>query len=335
MKLLISFGTRPEFIKVKSLIDNIDQSIISLKTVFTGQHTDLLNNVMPTYRINIDTSNFNRLNGIIESIIRCSYIFDDITHVLVQGDTTSAFAIALSAFNHGITVIHLEAGLRTYIQRDPWPEEANRQLIAKLASVHLCPTELNKENLLKEQTKGDIHVTGNTGLDNISLENIHYGNIVLVTFHRRDNIPIMDKWFESLSNVANKYKDLMFILPLHPNPQVQQYKDKLKGIKIVEPLPHNELIIILKKCRFVISDSGGIQEEASYLNKKIIVCRKYTERTESLNIHSILCTDPQYLLNIIDDLYINYEINAPCPYGSYDTAWKKIINILYNIKIEI
>lgn len=327
MKLLIAFGTRPEYIKVLSLIKNLS----NVKTLFTGQHTDLLKDIKADYIITIDNLGDNRLNNVVCSVLKHSYIFKDITHVLVQGDTTSALAVALSSFHNSKKVIHLEAGLRTFDINDPYPEELNRQLISRIATIHFCPTELNKQNLLNEKVNGDIIVTGNTGLDNISKDNCCYSNIVLLTMHRRDNHHIMDQWFLTFTKLAKKYTDLEFIIPLHPNPAVQKHKNLLQNITIIDPLEHNELINILKKCRFVISDSGGLaHEESSYLNKKSIICRKTTERPEILNKHGILCSDPSQLEEIVHNVYSNYEINEPCPYGD-GQAWKKIKYYLDNL----
>jgi UDP-N-acetylglucosamine 2-epimerase (non-hydrolysing) len=220
-KILICFGTRPEFIKVKSLIDNLK----NIKTCFTGQHKDLLKNIKVDYELNMDDNiSENRLNNIMANIFKYSYIFDDIDYVLVQGDTTTACAIALSAFNHGKKIIHLEAGLRSCDLKDPFPEEMNRQVISRIADIHLCPTEFNKQNLEKENVSGKIYVVGNTGLDNIDKSGCEYGNQVLITMHRRDNHEIMDKWFEEIEKIANKYPEIEFMIPLHPNPNVQKHK---------------------------------------------------------------------------------------------------------------
>jgi UDP-N-acetylglucosamine 2-epimerase (non-hydrolysing) len=318
--MLICFGTRPEYIKVKSLINNLQD----IKTCFTGQHKDLLNKIQVDYELNMDEIiSENRLNNIICNILKNTHIFTDIHSVLVQGDTTTALAMAISAFNNGIKVIHLEAGLRSHDINDPYPEEVNRQLISRIATVHLCPTEFNKKNLLKENVKGEIYVTGNTGLDNITREGCEYTNKVLITMHRRDNHEIMNKWFENLEQLANKYEDIEFLIPLHPNPNVQKHKGKFNKVKVVEPLTHEELIEYVKKCKFVISDSGGLQEECSFLNKKIIVCRKTTERPESVGIHSFMCLTPDKLEELVDKIMIEYEVNALCPYGD-GASWKNI-----------
>jgi len=322
--ILICFGTRPEYIKLKSLIENLP----NIKTCFTGQHKDLLQNIDVDYNLSMERNlSENRLNNIFSNILSYN-IFDDIEYVMVQGDTSTACAIALSAFNHGIKIIHLEAGLRSGNLKDPYPEEMNRQVIGRLADIHLCPTEFNKENLIKENVSGQIHVVGNTGLDNISKEGCEYNNQVLITMHRRDNHHNMDIWFKKLENIANKYSDIEFIIPLHPNPNVQKHRNIFKKVKVVEPMTHSNLIEYVKKCKFVISDSGGLQEECSYLNKKIIVCRKTTERPESIGTHSFMCGEPETLEDLVDNINENYHVNAECPYGD-GFAWKKIIDNLF------
>ena len=325
-RILICFGTRPEYIKVKSLIEHIP----NVKTCFTGQHIDLLKDITVDHKLSMEHKiSSNRLNNIFANIL--SYdIFNNVDYVLVQGDTSTACAIALSAFNCGIKIIHLEAGLRSGDIKDPFPEEMNRQVIGRLSDIHLCPTEHNKQNLIRENVSGKIYVVGNTGLDNISKDGCDYKNQVLITLHRRDNHYNMDIWFEELEKIANKYSDIEFMIPLHPNPNVQKHKHIFKKVKVVEPMSHGNLVEYVKKCKFVISDSGGLQEECSYLNKKIIVCRKTTERPESIGTHSFMCGEPKLLADLVDEINNDYEVNAECPYGD-GKSWEKIIkNILYN-----
>lgn len=320
--ILICFGTRPEYIKVKSLIDNLK----NIKTFFTGQHNDLLKNINVDYKLSMEKElSDNRLNNIFSNILSYN-IFDDIDYVMVQGDTSTACAIALSAFNHGKKIIHLEAGLRSGDLKDPYPEEMNRQVIGRLADIHLCPTEFNKENLEKENVSGKIYVVGNTGLDNISKEGCEYNNQVLITMHRRDNHHNIDKWFQELEKLANTYSEIEFMIPLHPNPNVQKHKEIFKKVRVVEPMDHSDLIEYVKKCKFVISDSGGLQEECSYLNKKIIVCRKTTERPESIGIHSFMCGEPELLENLVCEINKSYYVNGECPYGNGE-SWKKICEL--------
>jgi len=323
-RTLVCFGTRPEYIKVKSLIDNLPD----IKTCFTGQHKDLLQNINVDYKLSMEKNlSENRLNNIFSNILSYN-IFNNIERVIVQGDTSTACAIALSAFNNGIKIIHLEAGLRSGSLKDPFPEEMNRQVIGRLADIHLCPTELNKKNLLKENVSGDIYVVGNTGLDNISKEGCKYNNQVLITMHRRDNHHNIEIWFKNLENIATKYSEIEFIIPLHPNPNVQKHRDILKKVKVVGPMTHSNLIKYVKKCKFVISDSGGLQEECSFLNKKIIVCRKTTERPESIGTHSYICGEPCLLEDLVDKINKNYQVNVECPYGD-GYSWKKIIKYIY------
>jgi UDP-N-acetylglucosamine 2-epimerase (non-hydrolysing) len=320
--ILICFGTRPEYIKVKSLIENLP----NIKICFTGQHTDLLQNIKVDYKLEIKKITENRLNDIIINILKHSHIFEEIEYVLVQGDTTTALAIALSAFNHNKKIIHLEAGLRTNNIKDPFPEEANRQLISRLTEIHLCPTESNKQNLLQEGIKeSKIYVVGNTGLDNIDRSNCLYDNKVLITLHRRNNLPIMDMWFMTIEKLAIDHPEIEFILPIHPNPEIQKHVHILKKTKIIPAQSHSELIEIMKKTKFIISDSGGIQEEASFLNKKIIICRVDTERPEVLKHHGILCKSPEELPEIFENVNKKYIVNETCPFGD-GFAYKKIIN---------
>jgi len=203
----------------------------------------------------------------------------------------------------------------------------NRQVISRIADIHLCPTEYNRQNLNNEGIFDNIFVVGNTGLDNISKEKNHYGNKVLITLHRRDNLDIMDKWFSSIDKLGERYSDLEFILPIHPNPEIRKHRDLLKNVKVVEPITHSNIIDILKECRFVISDSGGLQEECSFLNKRIIVCRRTTERPETIGTHSTMCPYPENLEEIVNNIYKNYEIIAECPYGD-GMSWKNIVDVL-------
>lgn len=329
MKILICLGTRPEWLKIKPIVEKLNVS--DYKLLFTGQHLDLLTDIDFNYKFNIDTGK-NRLDDIISTCL-LQFPEDDFDYVLVQGDTASAFACAIAGFNRKIKIIHLESGLRTYDQLNPYPEESYRQMISRISDINFCPTELSKENLINEKVSGINYVVGNTVLDNLLnyKEKTYYGNDVLVTLHRRENHEIMDKWFESLNKVCEENQDLNFILPIHPNPNVQKYKELLnKKIKVVDPMSHNELIETLIGCKFVITDSGGIQEESSFLNKKSIVCRKTTERPEGITTgHLLLCENPEDLPTFVYNLNKNFYINNECPYGDGNSSIK-ILNILKN-----
>ena len=313
-----------EYIKVRSLIEHLP----CIKTCFTGQHKDLLNNIVVDYNIDIlDDKCTNRLNCVVINILTHSYIFDESDYVLIQGDTISACAIAISAFNHKKKVIHLEAGLRSGNANDPFPEEMNRQIISRIAAIHLCATENNRQNLLMENVAGQIFVVGQTGLDNITRDSCEYSNKILITLHRSDNMMIMHKWFEKIEQLATEYSHLEFMIPLHPNPGVQKHRNIFKKVRIVQPMSHANLIDYVKKCKFVISDSGGLQEECSYLNKKIIVCRRTTERPETIGTHSIMCAFPDQLQQVFESVYNDYHIDKICPYGNGE-SWKNIVDII-------
>jgi len=323
--ILYCYGTRPEYIKVKKLISLSKD--LPHKVLYTEQHKDLVLGDFD-YKLTIGDGS-NRLDSIISSILsnNLDECFLGVKYVLVQGDTASAFALSLAAFHRNIKVIHLEAGLRTYDKENPYPEESYRQFISRITDIHLCPTENNKNNLLMEKVGGEIYVVGNTVLDNLEKGNTEYGNNVLVTLHRRENHEEMDKWFYEVENLSIKHPELNFILPIHPNPNVKKHQHILKNVIVVDPLSHDEFISEMKKCRLLISDSGGVQEEASFFNKRVIVCRKVTERTESIGTHSFLCDKPSSLNSLFEELVYDYEINKPCPYGDGNSS-EKIIEIL-------
>ena len=245
--------------------------------------------------------------------------------VLVQGDTASAFACAIAAFHCRKKIYYLEAGLRSYDLNHPYPEEGYRQMISRLADINLCPTELSKQNLENEKVKGKCYVVGNTILDNLPpyKNKCEYTNKVLVTLHRRENHHQINEWFLKINQLAKINPELEFILPIHPNPNVQKHKNILTHVSVVEPMPHEDLLEILVKSRLIISDSGGIQEEASFFNKKVIVCRKTTERPEAIETgHLYLCSSPNDLNKQFDLLIKDYEINSTCPYGDGQSSLK-------------
>jgi UDP-N-acetylglucosamine 2-epimerase (non-hydrolysing) len=311
MKVLICFGTRPEYIKVKSLIENIPHA----KICMTGQHTDLLAGIRSDYLLNIENFAPNRLNNLFVNILKNSYIFDDVEYVLVQGDTTSAVAMAVSAVHHGKKVIHLEAGLRTYDIDDPFPEELNRQIISRIAYVHLCPTELNKQNLALENITKNVYVVGNTGLDSIRPGGCTYGQTVFITLHRRKNVETIHTWFSQLDSIACDHPEYDFVIALHPNPEIQKCRYLLKHVRVIEPQSHVDTIEIIRHCNFIISDSGGIQEESSFLKKKIIICRSSTERPEILGTTGLLCPSPNQLRRCFEVVSQNPYTSDECPFG--------------------
>ena len=327
-KILICFGTRPEWLKVKPLIKVLDKSQYNL--LFTGQHPDLLKNIDVDFKINMSQSD-NRLDQIISDCM-LQFPLGDFNSVLVQGDTGSAFGCALAAYNRKLKIYYLEAGLRSYNLNHPYPEEAYRQMIARISDINLCPTHFSSKNLINEKVNGKNYVVGNTVLDNlITYKNkCEYTNKVLITMHRRENHYWMDQWFLEINKLAKNNPNLEFILPIHPNPNVQKHKHLLTDITLIDPLTHSELLDILVKCRLVISDSGGLQEEGSFFNKKVIVCRTTTERPESIETgHLHICKSPIKLANIFGLLKENYYINNICPYGDGKSSIK-VKNIIEN-----
>jgi UDP-N-acetylglucosamine 2-epimerase (non-hydrolysing) len=299
------------------------------KLLFTGQHTDLLKDVEVDYQINMTTT-FNRLDSIISD---CMFQFPngDFRGVLVQGDTGSAFGCALAAFNREIKIYYLEAGLRSGDLKHPYPEEGYRQMIARIADVNFAPTELSAQNLRDEKVHGEIHIVGNSVLDNLTqVAKPTMENIILITLHRRENHHWMDRWFTEIEKLAIEYPEYEFVLPIHPNPNVKKHRGILKNVTVVEPLKHGHLINTLIKSNLIISDSGGLQEEGSFFNKKVIVCRKTTERPEGIDTgHLHLCDSPEDLGELFGKLEENPYISTTCPYGDGYTS-EKVLEILRN-----
>ncbi len=322
-KILISYGTRPEYIKIKPIIEKLSKDKYSL--LFTGQHKDIVKKESDLL-ISISDGT-NRLDSIICSILNNESIFENIDYVMVMGDTTSALAVAMAAFHRSIPVIHLEAGLRTFDMSNPYPEEFNRRTISCISSINFCPTENNMENLKKEKCQGKNYVVGNTSIDNLIGITPSYGNSIIITLHRRENHHLIHSYFERINLLAEKHHELKFICPIHPNPNVYNYRHLLTKVQTTQPLCHQKFLNQLTNCKFVISDSGGIQEEASFLNKKVIVCRKVTERQESVNKTSFICQSPEELNHIFEFVNNNYLTNEKCPFGD-GFASERIVKIL-------
>lgn len=317
-KVAIFYGTRPEYLKLKNIIKLIPKK--KRDVFYVGQHDKLVTNNLYTKKINVQkkTSTKKRLDIIISEILK-KVDLNKYENVIIQGDTATTFAVAIAAFNSNKKIIYVESGLRSYDYQNPFPEEGYRQIISRICTINLAPTELSKKNLKLEKVKGKIIVTGNTGLDNILKlrKKSKYKNIVLVTLHRRENISIIPKWFSEINLIAKKFNNLKFILPLHANPKIQKYQNLLSNVNVVNHLDHQKLSSILINCKFVITDSGGIQEEASFLNKKVIVCRKTTERPEGIKSgHLHICKKTEFLNELVVKINKNYKIKTKCPYGN-------------------
>ena len=330
--LLISFGTRPEWIKIKPVVDAIEGKI-PFKILFTGQHTSLVEEYLKdTFVVNEIGSGDNRLDSIVCSLLNKDNLFEGVSHVMVHGDTTSAFAVGLAAFHRNIPVIHLEAGLRTFDRQNPYPEEFNRTAISSLASIHLCPTQSAAENVISMVgADSQIFVTGNTVLDNLIGLSPEIENKVLVTMHRRENHKRIKEWFRIINDLAIENPELEFVLPLHPNPNVSKYRFQLKNVTVVDPLSYDECLDFIRTCKVIITDSGGIQEESSFLKKKCIVCRKTSERAEGVGTFAFMCPHPNMLKPAFDGIIQSGEfiVNEDCPYGD-GKASERIVKVLNN-----
>ena len=308
----IFFGTRPEVIKVSQVIKEFSKSNkFNIVTVFTGQHPDLIKPFLNLFDITVDvwiTGTFARNQSITDLIgkllleLRNQITFNESDIWIVQGDTTTALAVALLAFHNGIRIGHIEAGLRTFNMYSPFPEEFNRKTISSISTYHFAPTENNKILLLNEGVPNNqIFVTGNTVIDAVkylherkktviphALKNIILSDkiIVLVTIHRRENILVMSDMYQAIKSVP--CTKCLFIVPVHPNPQAGIHAENIckqspNKFICVPPLSFQEIHWVMNKSQVLLSDSGGLQEEATWYHKPTLVLRENTERTEALN----------------------------------------------------
>lgn len=307
-KVMLVFGTRPEAIKMCPLIKELNnRTEIETIVCVTGQHREMLNmvlesfSIVPKYDLSIMKTNqtlFDVTTSILQKIdtVLSSEIPDI---VLVHGDTTTTFATALACFYRKIKVGHVEAGLRTYNIYSPYPEEFNRQAVSLISFFHFAPTQFAKENLIKEGKNSDsIFVTGNTAIDALQttirndynhpeLDWVNGNRLILITAHRRENIgQPMVNMFNAIRRVIEKHSDVKAIYPIHMNPTVRRIAaDCLKGedrIHIIEPLDVIDFHNFMNRSFLILTDSGGIQEEAPSLGKPVLVMRDTTERPEGI-----------------------------------------------------
>jgi UDP-N-acetylglucosamine 2-epimerase (non-hydrolysing) len=300
--ILVAFGTRPEIIKLFPVIEVLKAQNLVFRTLFTGQQIDLyedVKNLVPTPDFTFADAfsgeeKHNTLGGSFIKICKVAeglfqkHLFDII---VVQGDTTTALALAQMAFYNGIKVAHVEAGLRTFDLANPYPEELNRTLISRLAHIHFAPTRQAVLNLAREGAV-NVHLVGNTIVDAVNLFKRKMvltpalSGRVLVTLHRRENHAFMERLFDELQAVAVGNPDLEIILPIHPNPNVQRHRDRLTApnIRVIAPVGYPEMLKLIGESSFIITDSGGIQEEATCFNRKVLVVREKTERPETIEI---------------------------------------------------
>ena len=280
-KIVIAYGTRPEAIKLFLLVKALSKKY-EVITIFTGQHQDLIDNTLipkPDYSIMVKQPMW------IEAL-RDIFIAEQPNLVICQGDTDSALAIAMAGFYNKIPVGHVEAGLRSHNINSPFPEEFNRIVIDKISDYHWCPTTQNAFNCLQEGLS-NIIITGNTIVDTVNYlkPKISTNNNIIVTLHRRENECYFKGMLTQINDLALEYDSYNFVFPVHPNPIISGKTSilKAKNIQIIEPLPYSDMLRLIASCTGIISDSGGICEEACALNKKILICRDSTERSEAID----------------------------------------------------
>ena len=334
MKICFCFGTRPEIIKLAMLIEK-SREHFEVSTIFTSQHTSLFEDVKdliatPSYSLEMpEHRNLNVLASSIISQIDGILRLRKPDWLVVQGDTTSAMCAAYAAFQLGIKVGHVEAGLRTFNILSPFPEEFNRQCISRMATYNWCPTERAASYLEEENISGRIIVTGNPIVDYVKklVEPVDEEDLVIITLHRRENADKFSDMLEQINEVAKAHPHLQFIFPAHPNPIIQDKLGTLNHqIKIVKPMKYLPFLNLLSRCKFIITDSGGIQEEAVCLKKKVLICRDTTERMEGVEIGlcklvgSDILSNIEWALKSVEGEVIN-------PYGD-GNACEKIISSL-------
>lgn len=359
-KVMVVFGTRPEAIKMCPLVKELKKDN-DLKTIVcvTGQHREMLDQVLQTFNIvpDYDLSvmrDKQTLFDVTQNILgKMKDLLEEVKPniVLVHGDTSTTFAAALSAFYLQIPVGHVEAGLRTYDIYSPFPEEFNRQATGIIAKYHFTPTEVSRQNLLNEGKKEtDIFITGNTAIDalkttvlddytNPILEWVGSSRLIMLTAHRRESLgQPLKNMFKAIKRIVNEYEDIKVIYPIHMNPLVRETAKSILGeherIRIIEPLEVLDFHNFLNKAYLILTDSGGIQEEAPSLGKPVLVMRDTTERPEGVAAGTLrlVGTNEQTIYENFRELLNNeatYEnmSKASNPYGD-GFASKRIVDIL-------
>lgn len=359
-KIMLVFGTRPEAIKMCPLVNELKtRKNIETVVCVTGQHRQMLDQVLEAFHVvpdydlsimkdkqtlfDITTNILNQIKSVLQEVE------PDI--VLVHGDTSTTFVTALACFYLQIPVGHVEAGLRTYNIFSPYPEEFNRQAVSIISTFNFAPTELSKQNLLKEGKNPEtIYVTGNTAIDALKttvredythpeLEWAKDSRLILITAHRRENLgEPMKNMFRAIRRCMDEHPDLKAIYPIHMNPVVRQTADEILGgderIRIIEPLEVLDFHNFLARSFLVLTDSGGIQEEAPSLGKPVLVMRDTTERPEGISAGTLklVGTDEDVIYDNFKRLIENETeyakmSNASNPYGD-GVACKRIADIL-------
>lgn len=349
MKVMTIFGTRPEAIKMAPLVLELKNHSDKIETIVTvtAQHREMLDQVLrlfsitPDFDLNIMHKNQSLIDITNRALIGLDKVMKEANPdlVLVHGDTSTTFVASLAAFYNQIDVGHVEAGLRTWNKLSPYPEEMNRQLTGVIADMHFAPTEKAKQNLLKEDKKDEhIYVTGNTAIDALHttvtdtyshtlLDDLGDKRLILVTAHRRENLgKKMEEMFQAIRKLVDSYEDIQVIYPVHLNPAVKELADKVLGkherIKLIDPLDVIDFHNFLAKSHLILTDSGGIQEEAPSLGVPVLVLRDTTERPEGVEAGTLqlVGTDQEKIFEsasalLTDQKAYNKMAKAINPYG--------------------
>ena len=359
-KIMLVFGTRPEAIKMAPLVKELNKrKNIETLVCVTAQHREMLDQVLDIFDIVPDYD-----LDIMKKSQTLSYITSSILNkidsvmkkekpdvVVVHGDTTTTYATALAAFYNKIKIAHVEAGLRTYNKYSPYPEEINRQMVGLISDYNFSPTKMTADNLLREgKDEKSIYITGNTAIDTLrytvdedySDENTDWAEgsrLILLTAHRRENIgESMENIFSAVREIVDKYEDVKVIYPIHKNPVVREYAEKyfsgVERVKLIEPLDVVRFHNLINKSFLVMTDSGGIQEEAPALDIPVMVLRNETERKEGIEAGTLklLGTDRDRIIEGVSALLDDGEeyrkmAESVNPYGD-GSASVKIADIL-------
>lgn len=367
LKVMTVFGTRPEAIKMAPLVLELKKhsEIDSMVTV-TAQHRQMLDQVLkafsikPDFDLNIMKERQTLSEITSHALLKLDQLFQDVKPdiVLVHGDTTTTFAGSLAAFYHQIAVGHVEAGLRTQNKYSPFPEEINRQMTGVIADVNFAPTSQAEQNLLKEHKKSDtIFVTGNTAIDALKTtvsENYHHpifdqlgsSRMILLTAHRRENLgEPMENMFKAIKRVVEEFEDVQVVYPVHLNPAVReaaqaQFAD-LDRVHLIEPLEVVDFHNFAAKSHFILTDSGGVQEEAPSLGKPVLVLRDTTERPEGVKAGTLKLagTNEETIYELTKQLLTDpkeYEkmSKASNPYGDGFASKRIVEELLYRYGLK-